>query len=221
MSFLTVRQAAYYILAISAFCLLATGSPAYAAAAAPGTVDTNFACYTCHNKKEITPWITMTWRESLHAAMGVKCYDCHGDHDDGFDSPKFTALPGPDKCMPCHPLRVKEMMASKHAGTTKCTSCHTRHTFSLKVARNPAICMTCHLTSAHVQGYKNSKMGVVFDTLGAGYSATCQTCHMPDKEHNVNITLDNRELMLKICNQCHSASFAGQALTGGGFKMHW
>jgi hypothetical protein len=227
MSFLSGRPAALYILAISAFFFIASGRPAFpaetapAAAPATGAVDTDFACYNCHSKKEITPWITTTWAESVHAAKGIKCPACHGNHDAGFDSPEFTALPGPDKCMGCHPLRVKEMMASKHNKTAKCTSCHPRHSFSLKVARNPAICMTCHLNSAHAQGYKNSKMGVVYETLGAGNGATCQTCHMPDKVHNVNLTLENKELMLKVCNQCHSASFAGEVLTSGSFKTHW
>jgi len=187
----------------------------------PPGVDTNFSCYGCHSKKEITPWITMTWAVSMHAAKGVKCNDCHGNHDAGFDSPDFTAHPGPEKCAGCHPVRVKETMASKHGGAIKCTSCHPRHTFSLRVARDPAICETCHLNSAHVQGYGKSKMGVVYQVMGMGYSATCETCHMPDKNHNVNTTLDNKELMLKACNQCHSASFAGEVLKGGTFKAHW
>jgi hypothetical protein len=192
-----------------------------AAPPAKGGVDTNFACFGCHSKKEITPWITRTWAESLHAAKGVKCPDCHGNHDLGFDSKDFTALPGPEVCMKCHPLKVKETLASKHSGVVKCTSCHPRHTFSLAVARNPEICMTCHVGSNHVQSYSRSKMGVVYRTMGPGYSATCQTCHMPDKDHNVNDTIENKELMLKVCNACHSASFAGKVLSEGAFRTHW
>ncbi|HLB25052.1 MAG TPA: multiheme c-type cytochrome [Nitrospirota bacterium] len=192
-----------------------------AGAADPSAVDTDFPCYQCHVKKEITPWVAATWAESLHALRGVKCPDCHGNHDSGFDSPEFTALPKSDKCMKCHPIRVKETLAGKHANVTKCTSCHPRHTFSLQVARNPEICMTCHLGSSHVQSYVRSKMGVVYRTLGPRYSATCQTCHMPDRDHNVNDTVSNRELMLKVCNQCHAASFAGRVLSEGSLKVHW
>lgn len=205
--------------AVSFLLLFGHTGPAFAADAAPAGVDTTFDCYQCHIK--ITPWIAKTWLESAHAAKGVKCPDCHGNHDAGFDSPEFTPLPGPDKCIKCHPIRVKEMLASKHSGVTKCTSCHPRHTFSLKVAKSPEICMTCHMSSQHVQGYRRSKMGVVYETQGAGYSATCQTCHMPDRTHNVNITLDNRDQMLKVCNNCHSASFAGKVLSEGSFKAHW
>jgi len=210
------------LIAVSSFIILTLTAavPAWCAPAGDA-VDTNFPCYGCHSKKEITPWITKTWLESLHAKRGVRCSDCHGNHDAGFDSADFFPRPGPDRCVRCHPTRVKEMLSSKHGGVTKCTSCHPRHTFSLKVARNPEICMTCHLSSAHVQGYVKSKMGVVYKTEGAGYSATCETCHMPDKNHNVNETLDNRDLMLKVCNQCHSASFAGKVLKSGSFKSHW
>jgi len=205
---------------LAAFFLLAPVRPA-SAAGGGGSVDTNFDCYGCHSKKEITPWIARTWLESLHAKKGVKCPDCHGSHDEGFKSPKFTKLPGPDKCMPCHPTKVKETMASKHGGVTKCTSCHIRHSFSLKVAMDPKICMTCHQGSPHVQEYGRSKMGVVYDAEGPGNSATCQTCHMPDFIHNVGLTIEKKELMLKVCNQCHSASFVGTALTSGTFKDHW
>lgn len=184
-------------------------------------VNTDFECYECHSKKEITPWITRTWASSKHAENGVICSDCHGNHDGGFDSDKFTALPGPVVCQKCHPIKVKETLSGPHAKITKCTSCHPRHTFSLEVARNPRICVTCHTGDEHVDGYDKSKMGVVYATEGPGYSATCQTCHMPDTNHNVGLTLTNKEDMLKVCNSCHSASFAGKSLSTGSFKTHW
>lgn len=184
-------------------------------------VNTAFDCYQCHSKKEITPWITKTWAGSRHAAAGVLCGDCHGNHDGGFDSPEFTALPGPDVCKKCHPIKVNETMGGAHANVVKCTSCHPRHTFSLEVAKNPSICNTCHFGDKHVDGYAKSKMGVVYTTEGPGNSATCQTCHMPESTHNVGLTVKNRELMLKVCNQCHSASFAGKGFAEGGFTAHW
>ncbi|MHB8174572.1 MAG: cytochrome c3 family protein [Nitrospirota bacterium] len=183
-------------------------------------VDTNFSCYQCHSKKEITPWIAETWLESAHARAGVKCPSCHGNHDAGFDSPQFIAHPGEDKCMTCHPIRVKESLAGKHAGKVKCTACHPWHTFSLAVARDPEICRTCH-DSEHAKSYFLSKMYVVYKVMGPKYSATCQRCHMPDGDHNVSDTVSSKELMLKVCNRCHSASFAGSVLAKGRLKTHW
>jgi len=206
-------------LTLAAVLFLTITNPALPARGAE--VNTNFDCYQCHSKKEITPWITQTWAGSKHAAEGVMCGDCHGNHDGGFDTPDFTALPGPDVCQKCHPLNVKDTMSSAHAKVTKCTSCHPRHTFSLNVARNPRICSTCHSGNRHVDGYANSKMGVVYTTEGPGNSATCQTCHMPEGTHNVDLTIKNRDEMLKVCNRCHSASFAGKALAEGNLVIHW
>ena len=44
--------------AVSFILLLGLTAPAWCADA--GAVDTNFPCYQCHSKKEITPWIAST-----------------------------------------------------------------------------------------------------------------------------------------------------------------
>ncbi len=76
-----------------------------------------------------------------------------------------------------------------------CSTCHTRHLFSVAVAREPDSCGNCHLGPDHPQKeiYEESKHGVAFVAnradmnleakpwvLGEDYSAapTCATCHM-------------------------------------------
>ncbi|MGD2145662.1 MAG: multiheme c-type cytochrome [Anaerolineae bacterium] len=76
-----------------------------------------------------------------------------------------------------------------------CSTCHTRHLFSVAVAREPASCGNCHLGPDHPQKeiYEESKHGIAFLAnrgqmnleaspwvLGHDYSAapTCATCHM-------------------------------------------
>ncbi|MBN1246444.1 MAG: hydroxylamine oxidoreductase [Anaerolineae bacterium] len=76
-----------------------------------------------------------------------------------------------------------------------CSTCHTRHRFSVAVAREPAACGNCHMGPDHPQKeiYEESKHGVAFlayhdqmalDSeswiLGQDYTAapTCVTCHM-------------------------------------------
>lgn len=76
-----------------------------------------------------------------------------------------------------------------------CTACHSRHLFSLAVARRPESCGKCHLGPDHPQKeiYDESKHGIAFYRaqdemnlsspkwiLGKDYSAapTCATCHM-------------------------------------------
>jgi len=76
-----------------------------------------------------------------------------------------------------------------------CSTCHTRHLFSVAVAREPDSCGNCHLGPDHPQKeiYEESKHGIAFVAnresmnldsrpwvLGQDYSAapTCATCHM-------------------------------------------
>jgi len=76
-----------------------------------------------------------------------------------------------------------------------CSTCHTRHLFSVAVAREPSSCGNCHMGPDHPQKeiYEESKHGVNFVAnraqmnlavrpwvLGEDYSAapTCATCHM-------------------------------------------
>jgi hypothetical protein len=89
-----------------------------------------------------------------------------------------------------------------------CTSCHTRHRFSLVEARKPEACDQCHLGPDHpqIEIYNESKHGTIYHAYGdqwtwrpedfhwrAGrdYRApTCAGCHMSeageiDKTHDV------------------------------------
>lgn len=76
-----------------------------------------------------------------------------------------------------------------------CSTCHTRHLFSVAVAREPGACGNCHMGPDHPQKeiYEESKHGVAFAAnrdrmaleaedwvLGEDYTAapTCATCHM-------------------------------------------
>ncbi len=78
-----------------------------------------------------------------------------------------------------------------------CSACHSRHRFSIEMARRPDNCGKCHLGPDHPQKeiYEESKHGIAFVTadqqgrmkmsekkwvVGETYSAapTCATCHM-------------------------------------------
>jgi len=76
-----------------------------------------------------------------------------------------------------------------------CSACHSRHTFSRKMARSPEVCGKCHMGPDHPQAeiYNESKHGIAFNSqrdsmnmnsetwiAGVNYSAapTCATCHM-------------------------------------------
>ncbi len=74
-----------------------------------------------------------------------------------------------------------------------CTSCHTRHSFSIKIAREPYTCAQCHLEPdvPAWDVYRESKHGNIFLSKGNGWNMedvpwvvgkdfqapTCATCH--------------------------------------------
>ncbi|MFH2036032.1 MAG: multiheme c-type cytochrome [Candidatus Zixiibacteriota bacterium] len=103
-------------------------------------------------------------------------------------------------CGGCHKVGLKsdEEIAALNAegsghGNASCDACHTRHTFSVKEASQPQACQTCHMGFDHPQWemYSASKHGVRYllkqnGTLPEDTPApTCQTCHMPDGNHEV------------------------------------
>lgn len=76
-----------------------------------------------------------------------------------------------------------------------CTACHSRHTFSRAMARQPEVCGKCHMGPDHpqIEIYEESKHGIAYNTqkdqmnlgsekwvVGEDYTAapTCATCHM-------------------------------------------
>ncbi len=114
-------------------------------------------------------------------------------------------------CYACHGTTVQVENGKPLAGTwpnvgvgrvnpdgTKgsCTSCHTRHRFSIAEARKPEACDQCHLGPDHpqIEIYNESKHGTIYHAEGHGWqwdpddrkwraaidyrSPTCATCHM-------------------------------------------
>ena len=112
----------------------------------------------------------------------------------------MSLIEGQKGCGGCHKIGEKpiEETAKLRAegnnfGSASCDSCHTRHTFSVKEAKSPQACETCHMGFDHPQWemYSSSKHGVRTDLKQRGIlqteaaSPTCQTCHMQDGDHGV------------------------------------
>ncbi len=146
------------------------------------------------------------------------CRDCHEERAEQFERGKHALawaamismptthnLPaalaeGMKGCGGCHKLGIKsadEVRKLKATGSgfghASCDACHTRHAFSVKEARQPQACQTCHMGFDHPQWemYSTSKHGVRYLLKQSGVlpesaaAPTCQTCHMRGGDHEV------------------------------------
>ncbi len=110
-------------------------------------------------------------------------------------------IDGMKGCGGCHKIGLKSEDDIKKLdaegsgfGRASCDACHTRHTFSVEEAKQPEACQTCHMGFDHPQWemYSSSKHGVRYGLKRDGVlhenssAPTCQTCHMPDGNHEVN-----------------------------------
>lgn len=98
-------------------------------------------------------------------------------------------------CLACHEIGRPNLDGS--IGT--CTECHSRHSTSIALAREPQTCGQCHMGPDHsqIEIYNESKHGVLFNAQRASMNLdaepkrlttrdmsvpTCATCHMSGLE---------------------------------------
>jgi len=171
-------------------------------------------CSVCHGDKHNSPSNV----NLVEIPTPETCRTCHetqvaqyskGKHAMGWAS--MNAMPtihmqpmalieGMKGCGSCHKIGVKSEEEIKQLkadgqqyGVASCDACHTRHLFSLKEARQPQACQTCHMGFDHPQWemYSGSKHGVRYLLKQNGVlpettsAPTCQTCHMQEGNHEV------------------------------------
>ncbi len=171
-------------------------------------------CFLCHGTRHKSADDV----DQVKTVTAWTCNNCHKEQFQQFLAGKHSKAWAAMKAMPtthwkpmelidgmkgcggCHKIGMKEdeevarlkAEGSGH-GFASCDACHTRHTFSVKEAREPEACATCHMGFDHPQWemWKNSKHGVRYQLkrLGAlpesSSAPTCQTCHMPEGNHEV------------------------------------
>ncbi len=174
--------------------------------------DNDVTCSTCHgedHKSAADYKLAKLPDEKVCAECHQEQYDqfARGKHNHGWSS--LNAIPAthmaPDElieggrgCGGCHNMGIKTE-AQKEEQRKKgyryqnnsCDECHTRHTFSKKEAQNPRACQQCHMGYDHPQWemWSSSKHGARYFAKESGYlpegaaAPTCQTCHMPDGNH--------------------------------------
>jgi hypothetical protein len=133
---------------------------------------------------KIDPWLNKGMNSDFERASG--CYHCHGTilkTKEGALDPETWPNVG-----------VGRINLDGSKGS--CTSCHTRHRFSVMEARKPGACGQCHLGPDHpqIEIYMESKHGDIYTAHGDDYNwdsapgtwtpgvdfrgPTCASCHM-------------------------------------------
>jgi len=85
-----------------------------------------------------------------------------------------------------------------------CTACHTRHTSSVAMARQPSTCAQCHMGPDHsqIEIYNESKHGVMF--------AAQHSLMKLDADPK---TLSTRDMFIPTCATCHMSGLNGLKMT--------
>jgi hydroxylamine dehydrogenase len=119
-------------------------------------------------------------------AANSGCKQCHGGTVTVLEGGRLAAATWPNE-------GIGRLNPDGSKGS--CSACHSRHTFSASIARQPENCGKCHLGPDHPQAeiYAESKHGITYRAkieqmsldskswvLGSDYNAapTCATCHM-------------------------------------------
>ncbi|MBU0994382.1 MAG: hydroxylamine oxidoreductase [Proteobacteria bacterium] len=170
-------------------------------------------CESCHPKEvkeytsskhantieiiwKIDKWMTDGMNNGIERTTG--CFNCHGSVIDVMDG----------KPIPGTWPNVGVGRKNPDGSLGSCTSCHTRHKFSVAEARKPEACDQCHLGPDHpqIEIYNESKHGTIYHAesetwnfapedgkwlAGRDYrTPTCASCHMSQVRSQVENTHD-------------------------------
>lgn len=133
----------------------------WTASSVPAEEPAETVCIQCHSGQEAKLADPVEeWRQSIHAASGISCHDCHGGDPTDFAnamSPErgFVGTPDyagvPDFCGRCHVGVRQDYGESAHGraierGGAQCVVCHGAH--AVKTAHidliNEQDCSRCH-----------------------------------------------------------------------------
>jgi hydroxylamine dehydrogenase len=161
-------------------------------------------CGTCHQEETeqyarskhahtleimegIDKWMIHGMNNEVERATG--CFACHGT---------VVRFDGEGRPVPGTWPNVGVGRVNPDGTLGSCTSCHTRHGFSVVEARKPEACDQCHLGPDHpqIEIYNESKHGTIYHAEGDSWSwrpddmrwaagrdyraPTCASCHMSE-----------------------------------------
>jgi hypothetical protein len=146
-------------------------------------------CGTCHDER------VRQFKKGKHSLAWIAMKAMPTAH-----SQPVAMTDGMKGCGGCHKIGLKTEQEMRDLrtdgagfGLASCDACHTRHLFSVREARQPQACQTCHMGFDHPQWemYSASKHGVRYMLKQNGSlpesaaAPTCQACHMQKGDHEV------------------------------------
>lgn len=150
-------------------------------------------CLDCHLKS--TPGIVADWRISKHAANGVACDACHGDAHRGAMDAEKARIPTPETCGGCHPERVEQFMAGKHAmAWTAMLAMPTIHYQPMALIEGMKGCGGCHKIGTKSEADMKGLLREGKHTFGV---ASCDACHT---RHTFSVAEARQP---QACETCH------------------
>jgi len=150
-------------------------------------------CIECH--KKVTPGIVADWQQSKHARSAVDCTSCHGDGAKTSEQAGKSRIPGPEVCGQCHPERLAQFKAGKHAlAWAAMEAMPTIHWQPMALTEGMKGCGGCHKI-----GLKTEPEIRELRAEGAGYGlASCDACHT---RHTFSVQEARQP---EACQSCHT-----------------
>ncbi|MCK4577539.1 MAG: cytochrome C [Candidatus Marinimicrobia bacterium] len=183
-------------------------------------------CYECHEAVE-GDFDAQTCPESdfliARHPTPKDCSSCHAEevteYADSKHAHQFWLLANADRSIFENPISTRHGCEQCHnigniwpdGSVGECDACHSKHSFSLEVARQPETCGECHMgpDHPHIEIYNESKHGNIFAAKSKNWDMdystldhqripievpVCATCHMDGNEtqpmtHNVSARL--------------------------------
>lgn len=148
---------------------------------------------------KIDHWLNDGMNNEIERATG--CLACHGT---------VVAVEN-GKPLPATWPNVGVGRINPDGSKGSCSSCHTRHRFSIAEARKPEACDQCHLGPDHpqIEIYNESKHGTIYHAEGSNWTwdpasrqweaakhyraPTCATCHMSAVSGQYDVSHDVTE----------------------------
>jgi hydroxylamine dehydrogenase len=169
-------------------------------------------CRSCHesiyqeflrSRHAAVSWAAVYGEQGLSAEQANYAEQFHPGYAKRPPHP-FTTLEGPaamtSGCEQCHAIG----RPNPDGTVGSCTACHTRHTSSVAIAREPRTCGQCHMGPDHsqIEIYEESKHGIMFNAQSAMLNLS-----KPPRQ------LTTHDMWVPTCATCHMSGINGNRVT--------